>query len=248
MSIDNNKKANQPVDDSHLQQRMIFFSAQLSAYTSRRMTNDNDSLNAFRGVLSALGRHLFPQGFVHGLPLRSHAFSLGWMHSRHARPKRRPQFPSWSWTGWQGTVVYPEKLVDTADGKCPSTTVIDLELQYLGSEGNYIDVEGWCVDIDIRTEPLSELLIPGQDQSIGTVKEGDSWHNNTLQTGRYHCLVIQRQTEKIRSWKTRKETTFLLALDKASQGTRRQALLVVTLFSKERFDQVKREKKFLRLV
>ncbi len=64
-------------------------------------------------------------------------------------------------------------LIDTADKKEP-TRDRDLELRYLSSNENCIDVEGWCVDIDIRTKPLSEIFIPGQDQSIGTVKEGDS--------------------------------------------------------------------------
>ncbi|KAF3007241.1 hypothetical protein E8E14_009234 [Neopestalotiopsis sp. 37M] len=190
--------ADQPMPKPDLQKRMYHFSVQLRAYTSRRMTNEGDSLNAFRGVLSLLGDDLFPEGFIHGLPLRSHACSLGWMHSRDTKPKRRLEFPSWSWTGWEGTAMYAENLIDAAGQKHLSNTTKDLELDYLGCDNNYIDVEGWCVDIDIRTEPLSELFAPGQDESIGTVKEGDHKHNNTLKTGSYHCLIIQRVSERIK--------------------------------------------------
>ncbi|KAI0465619.1 heterokaryon incompatibility protein-domain-containing protein [Xylaria cf. heliscus] len=237
----------QGIDEVDFKTRMTFFGAMLGAYTSRNMTNEGDSLNAFRGVLPILQKQLFPDGFVHGLPLCSHTFSLGWMHSRNSKPKRRAQFPSWSWTGWEGTAIYPEKLIDTSDGNCPSTTHKDLEVHYLASNHNYIDIEGWCVDIDIRTEPFSELFILGYTQSIGTVKEGDCRHNNTLKTGRYHCLVIQRLSEKIRGRDSRKETAFLLALENSNHEIRRKALLVVTLFSGQSFDRVKRMKRIVRL-
>jgi hypothetical protein len=212
------------------------------------MTNESDSLNALRGMLTFLKRQLFPEGFVHGLPLRSHAFSLAWMHSREATPKRRAEFPSWSWTGWEGEVVFPEKLLETANGSLALTCDIDLKLHFLASHENEIVVEGWVVDLDIRTEPFSEVIIPGQDDSIGTVKEGQSRHNNTLKTGRYTCLIIQRICETIRGRGSRKETVFMLALEQINQQTRRQTMLTVTLFPKQDFNQIRREKQVIRLI
>lgn len=212
------------------------------------MTNESDSLNAFRGILTALKRQLFPEGFVHGLPLRSHTSSLAWMHSRAVTPKRRAEFPSWSWTGWEGEVVYPEKLLDNADGHTPSTSEIDLEVHFLASHGDEIEIEGWLLDLDVRTQPFSEIFVPGKDDSIGTVKEGESIHNNTLETGRYTCLVIQRLCEKILGRESQRETVFMLVLEQTNQQTRRQTILSVTLFPRQDFDQIRREKRVIRLI
>ncbi|KAH6646973.1 hypothetical protein BKA67DRAFT_540441 [Truncatella angustata] len=148
-------KAKQPIENADLEEQMSLFNKQLSSYTSHRMTNESDSLNAFRGVISALGRQLFPKGFVHGIPLSSHTFALGWMHSRDVSPRRRPQFPTWSWTGWEGKVMYPGKLLDTANAL----------------DENQVGVEGWSVIIDIRTEPFSELFVPRQNESLLPLKK-----------------------------------------------------------------------------
>jgi hypothetical protein len=171
------------------------------------------------------------------------------MHRRDVTPKRRAEFPSWSWTGWEGEVAYPEKLLDAADGHSPYISDIKLELHFLGSHEDEIEVEGWLVVLDVRTEPFSEIFIPGQDDSIGTVKEGLSIHNNTLKTGRYTCLVIQKLYEMMRGcheW--RKETVFMLALERTNQQTRRQTVLTVTMFSGQDFDQIRREKQVIRLI
>ncbi|KAE8395072.1 heterokaryon incompatibility protein-domain-containing protein [Aspergillus alliaceus] len=241
-------KAPQPSHDGGSVRRLSIFCNLLGTYTSRCMTNESDSLNAFRGMLTFLQRQLFPEGFVHGLPLRSHPSSLAWMHRRGVSPRRRAEFPSWSWTGWEGEVAYPEKLLDTADGHSPYTSDIELELHFLSSHEDEIEIEGWLVDLDVRTEPFSEIFIPGQDDSIGTVKEGLSIHNNTLKTGQYTCLVIQRLYEKMRGpheW--RKETVFMLALERINQQTRRHTVLTVTMFSGQGFDQIRREKQVIRL-
>lgn len=91
-------------------------------YTSRDLTFDSDSLNA----ISAILRQFQLQGveFLHGLPLRLHhkrsgseklvydrynfAYSLCWTHvsTQGNPPRRREEFPSWSWAGWTGSVSW----------------------------------------------------------------------------------------------------------------------------------------------
>ena len=61
------------------------------------MTNESDSLNAFRGMLTAYEAEIFPEGFICGMPLHSHVYILAWVHKRNVVPKRRPALPSWSW-------------------------------------------------------------------------------------------------------------------------------------------------------
>jgi hypothetical protein len=212
------------------------------------MTYDSDSLNAFRGVLKALERKLFPEGFVHGLPLRSHPASLAWMHFDSVTAKRRKDFPSWCWTGWEGHVFYRDQVVDNSHAHSTSTMTIDFEVRFVSCHGNELEVEGWVVDLDVRTDPLSELFIPGQEDSIASVKEGKSMQNNTLKTGRYNCLIIQRFCEKIQGRKWLKETIYLLALDRTGQKTRRKSILTVIPWSGCSFDQVQHRKEVVRLV
>lgn len=217
-------------------------------YTERRMTNESDSLNACRGVLSTFQREMFPQGFEYGLPLRSHIFSLAWMHSKHVNPKRRAHFPSWSWTGWEGEATFPDKVIDTADGQGSLTDEIDLLVELHGCYDIQIELEGWVINADIRTEPLSEIFSHNQEEPIGTVREGAAFHNNTLESGIYHCLVVQRHRENIPRRKSLKETVFILAIQPDGNVWRRQGLLTVTLFPNCSFDQITRSKRIIQLI
>ena len=88
----------------------------LNEYLQRSLTFESDVLDAFRGVLAAFER-MFPlkvQSFC-GIPIFTDDFfrndfdalvsSLSWWfinsYKEGQEPKRRPGFPSWSWTGWK---------------------------------------------------------------------------------------------------------------------------------------------------
>src|ERR1700712_1724385 len=79
-------------------------------YTERQMTNDRDSLNAFLGIVGYLTKSWFPKGLIWGMPLECFPQSLRWYHPRSVKPRRRPAFPSWSWTGWEGQALYSGSL------------------------------------------------------------------------------------------------------------------------------------------
>ncbi|KAF5557153.1 hypothetical protein FPHYL_7742 [Fusarium phyllophilum] len=91
----------------------MFISA-VTTYTSRSLTNDGDSLNAFQGGLARFGKPVYPQGFEWGMPLKEFPQSSAWIHDHTVKPTRRSAFPSWSWAGWGGTVQYPTDLTETA--------------------------------------------------------------------------------------------------------------------------------------
>lgn len=95
-------------------------------YSSRTIRYENDSLNAFRGVMRSFAMRKHSVRQLWGLPMpvmddfteacRYFADSLTWYHRRDrfslsshapANQPRRPQFPSWSWAGWEGEIVYP---------------------------------------------------------------------------------------------------------------------------------------------
>ncbi|KAF2135840.1 uncharacterized protein K452DRAFT_303265 [Aplosporella prunicola CBS 121167] len=70
-------------------------------YSNRQITVQAEKLNAFTGISSVFGSHM-ETDFFYGLP-RSHLdMSLLWWA---AEPLQRlPEFPSWSWAGWEGAV------------------------------------------------------------------------------------------------------------------------------------------------
>lgn len=69
-------------------------------YNYRYMTYQSDALNAFSGIVQYLQEAAYHRGFLWGLPLEDFNWALSWVN--RGVTKRRQEFPSWSWTGWQG--------------------------------------------------------------------------------------------------------------------------------------------------
>ena len=97
----------------------------LADYTERNLTYEQDYLNGFLGVFSYLGERRHPIRHLCGVPILPPimvnpsngqleiiqrqpmiGFLIGLMWRVHPG-KRRAGFPSWSWTGWTGTVKKP---------------------------------------------------------------------------------------------------------------------------------------------
>lgn len=194
-----------------------FYEAMLFNYTARKMTNDADSLNAVLGILSFMEKQLDLPGFIWGLPLRTHPSSLAWMHSFMPTPRRRSDFPSWSWVGWEGVVKYSGgMIVETQKNTYPK---VDLEPEVVSVQGRELELKGWVVCLDIFTEPLSEVYIPDANGSVtGFITEGDERHPNTLPTGKYRCLVVRRIHEQPHRVGRGKQSIFMIALDPVVTG------------------------------
>lgn len=161
------------------------------------MTKDDDSLNAITGLLTYLRKSWKLNDFVWGLPLKDFPQSLRWYHTRHGEvPRRRRQFPSWSWCGWAGEVAYSDALdlVNHSRMKATGYTTLmtDMTVRYESIQDQILTVKGYLIDLDIRTNPFSEAYLPGTDLLLGIVKERDFLHNNTLPSGIYKCLVVER--------------------------------------------------------
>lgn len=224
------------------------FAGFIGNYTSRRLTNEGDSINAGLGILTSMGKQLFKAGFVHGLPLRSHPQSLGWMHDRRCSPKRRNAFPSWSWAGWEGEVHFPDMLQEDSKERKVHNPREDLTVQFLAARGNEITIEGYVVELNIRTEPFSEAFDVGGHEAIGSVRETNFLHNNTLPSGIYNCLVIQRVTYQIAEDTPEKEQVFLLFLDWQGKVAERKTLGTLTTFPGRTVTKARPERKVIRLI
>lgn len=68
-------------------------------YTGRKLTYQQDALNAFGGVLASLRDHLDTE-FFYGLPVRYFEQSLLFDTGCFLPESRREYFPSWAWIGW----------------------------------------------------------------------------------------------------------------------------------------------------
>jgi hypothetical protein len=76
------------------------FSGIIQSYTRRNLTFQKDALKAVSGILDELSKR-YETEFFCGVPTQFLDRSVGrlgsWVH--------RPDFPSWSWAGWQGETI-----------------------------------------------------------------------------------------------------------------------------------------------
>jgi hypothetical protein len=85
------------------------YAALIRSYTSRELTNMDDSLNAIQGILRDFGSTIdgYDNNFIYGLPDVVFDYALWWKNEYvPLMSKRRKNFPSWSWAGWSGNVSY----------------------------------------------------------------------------------------------------------------------------------------------
>ncbi|KAI1760672.1 HET-domain-containing protein [Hypoxylon sp. FL1150] len=190
------------------------FTGMVEMYTERKMTNDSDSLNAIRGMLSFLQRNIIPQGFVWGLPLEEFPQSLRWYHPRQIKPRRRPGFPSWSYVGWEGTISYTDKL-NLVNGGSPERfdEAVDLPLKYVGVDDKILTVEGIVLELEVRNEPFNNAYIRETDFLLGMLQEGNFLHKNTLPSGVFKFLVVERLSFRYSPQSSIRHVLYMILLD-----------------------------------
>ena len=96
--------------------RIDHYGAKLTLYSYRRMTEDEDGINAFSGILQRL-EDMYPKAYFWGLPIDDFQWSLLWRS--HAPPTRRKGFPSWSWAGWKGGLWHGQPMDITRPHQYP---------------------------------------------------------------------------------------------------------------------------------
>jgi hypothetical protein len=102
-----NYKQSRYIREDSAASSMYFQSVQ--HYTSRKLTYSSDILNGFRGV-EAVQCQFLSTTSLSGLPTSLFDMSLLWQPS--CLTTRRDGFPSWSWTGWEGSSRWD---VDTSE-------------------------------------------------------------------------------------------------------------------------------------
>jgi hypothetical protein len=78
-------------------------------YTTRELSYAFDALNAFSGIMS-VASNMFGLTFLYGLP--EQALDSGLLWYSWNGPKRNRYFPSWTWAGWNGGVIFKFSKMD----------------------------------------------------------------------------------------------------------------------------------------
>ncbi|OTA60820.1 HET-domain-containing protein [Hypoxylon sp. EC38] len=212
------------------------FCGLVELYTGRKMTNDSDSLNAFKGMLSYLQKTILPGGFVWGLPLEEFPQSLRWYHPRGTKPRRRPDFPSWSYVGWEGEVNFTDKLNLVKGGSSERfDETVDLVVNYVGVEYKMLTVDGILLKLEIRNEPFNNAYIPETDFLLGVLHEGNFLHKNTLPPGVFDFLVIERLSFRYAPQSSIRHILYMIMLDRDPELFSRRAM--VRLYVEPRLEE-----------
>jgi hypothetical protein len=74
-------------------------------YTKRKLSYSSDILNALAGILHRVSTNTKVK-FLYGLPQQDIVNALVWRSYDGHALVRRHGFPSWSWCGWEGPVMY----------------------------------------------------------------------------------------------------------------------------------------------
>jgi hypothetical protein len=152
-------------------------------YTGRRLSYESDALNASQGLLDDLQNEFLIQGFCQGLPIEFFTLALMWNHSGKSR--RRYEFPSWSWAGWEGKV---SRALDTGRLYNRSTPTEDPLIRICTSE------QGHLVEIFRDTfRGLSDIIREalGSKPQLCDLNANCTPHQQARLTNIHHPLYIE---------------------------------------------------------
>jgi hypothetical protein len=88
-------------------------------YSKRSLSYQSDAEKAFGAVIQEFSR-AFDGGFFYGIPTLIFDYCLFWSFAPGSVPKRRKEFPSWSWLGWETEVLLKPFRIDSEDVWKPS--------------------------------------------------------------------------------------------------------------------------------
>jgi hypothetical protein len=183
-------------------------------YTERQLSYSQDSLNAILGIFAdyeeqqeALASSWRPRpevplvlsspldmapqpSHIWGLPLQRGASMLLWHHPLPPK-QRRSDFPSWSWTGWEGGIKFEDSSWLSRHSSTDPTfapTSIEIPNQLKGLYDRKIKglyVTGATIELKFATQGQAQSIIQG----IGQPPDTRNFPNYDVQTPRHHFLL-----------------------------------------------------------
>lgn len=112
----------EPIQDSNSMSRTSFpwplsrFNKYVVEYTGRELTYQSDALNAFLGIGNMITPSMANSRLFHGIPAVAFDWALLWNGNLNQKNlRRRHQFPSWAWAGWQGQITMASTTFESHD-------------------------------------------------------------------------------------------------------------------------------------
>jgi hypothetical protein len=166
-------------DKESLNESLRRYLANVENYTSRNLRFDEDSLNAFQGIIKQFSQERYAFNHVWGLAYPSNGprsldifvHSLTWMHRKETKARRRNLFPSWTWAGWEGHVEY-----DASTGKNVSFSNALHDLRFHGMAGGSLSLEELGEDRSHAVLRITATALSlGPNAYRGVEKVGKPW-------------------------------------------------------------------------
>ena len=185
-------------------EQVLKLDSHIRAFTSRNLSYDYDSLNAFHGVAAQystngglcllLGMPVWAGLFATEKPGLQDTFALSvsaWAHAAQRVAEdaemyivdcpRRPQFPSWTWVGWKGRVDFS---ATTAAGKDEDNATGSEDAVHVDFF-NVMTSNSWARGIDRLWS--AEMMLHATDGSEATLLVG-------------HAPVTSTATDPSKTW------------------------------------------------
>ncbi|KAH6839692.1 heterokaryon incompatibility protein-domain-containing protein [Alternaria alternata] len=166
-------------DKESLNESLGRYLSNVENYTSRNLRFDEDSLNAFQGIIKKFSQEQYAFNHVWGLAYPSNGprslgvfvHSLTWMHRAKTKARRRNLFPSWTWAGWEGHIAY-----EVARGKVIFFDNAIHDLRFKGMADGSLSLEELGED---RSHPVLRITATavslGPNAYRGVEKAGEPW-------------------------------------------------------------------------
>jgi hypothetical protein len=98
---------------------------------------------------------------IWGLPLRDRTPNLSWYHSTTSKC-RRPDFPSWSWTGWEGAIEFETPGAHQVDLTFAQSVFAPISFEISGSlierATKFLFVTGGLVTLTLATQKQKQSI------------------------------------------------------------------------------------------
>jgi hypothetical protein len=85
--------------------------------------------------------------------------------------------------------------------------------KFVSIKGQILTLDAYVVKLEIRTDPFSDAYVPGTEQLLGPIKEGNFLHSNTLPSGTADFLIVERNTYRVVPGRPFRKDVYMLMLD-----------------------------------
>lgn len=186
----------------------------IEQYSKRELSYSSDSLNAFLGILNYHVQQVaaksessilhLPWGLIVEKPKlgdRIDLYGLFWRRKNPDLATRRPEFPSWAWSGWSGALSF--------DGQYSGITLQPKD----GKEGRRGSELEWQMAVEDEQGRVLDIRDFTKDRLIGIQKGEEQSHQPRAALRRLmiSCMVIPIRLQDLRPTDDQKKQTIELS-------------------------------------